>query len=389
MDEPAAEPTPRPRRRLPAVVVGGSAILLVAIVVLGSTLATRGRPTVTLRPSGLPEPSVSVPLPGSAATGYLVEPADLAERVRRAKAGDQPLAGALAELVADADAALPPQPRPTPNLEIPDTEGPFVDDTATAYGLALAYAATGEVRYAEGAKAYIQAWVQTTSQLTNACASGGGCQTSLIVARVVPGFVFAADLIRPARVMTVADETALRAWLHDLILPILPTRDGNWGDAGNFARAVLTDYLGDRDGFASALDEWRTRLDAVPADGHLPDEVRRGKDGMSYSQEALQYKLGTARLAELRGVDLWSYVGKGGASLRTAVDLVASYWFNPAAWPWDSAVRVPNPSPMWEIAYQHWQAAAWPAIFAPDRPFGLEGHSAIRWTTLTNGTKAD
>ena len=40
---------------------------------------------------------------------------------------------------------------------------------------------------------------------------------------------------------------------------------------------------------------------------------------------------------------------------------------------------------MWEIAYQHWQDPAWPAIFAADRPFGAVGHSAIRWTTLTNG----
>jgi hypothetical protein len=385
MDEPAAEPTPRPQSRLPTVAVGGAAVLLVVIVVLGATLANRGRLAPSPTPSGLPEPTVALPLPGSAAAGYLFRPTDLAERARQAKAGEQPLAGALAELLADADAALPPEPHPMANLDIPDTEGPFVDDTATAYGLALAYAATGEVRYAEGAREYILAWVRTTSELTNACPSGGGCQTSLIVARVVPGFVFAADLIRPARVLTVADETALRTWLRDLILPILPSRDGNWGDAGNFARAALTDYLGDRDGFAKALEEWRARLDAVPSDGSLPEEIRRGKDGMSYTQEALQYRIGTARIAELRGTDLWSYVGKGGASLRTAVDLLASYWFRSAEWPWDSAARVPSPSPMWEIAYQHWQGDGWPAIFTGNRPYGLEGHSAIRWTTLTNG----
>lgn len=385
MDEPEAGPARRPQRRLSAVAVGGSAVLLVAIVIVGATIASGRRSAPSPSPSGLPEPTVALPLPGSAATGFLVSPVDLLERSRLATAGTEPLAGALTELLTDADAALPPDPQPMVNLEIPETESPFVDDTATAYGLALAYAVTGEVRYAEGAKAYIQAWVGTTSALTNACPSGGGCQTSLIVARVVPGFVFAADLIRPARVMTVADETALRAWLHDLILPILPTRDGNWGDAGNFARAALTDYLGDRVGFAKALEEWRARLDVVPSDGQLPDEIRRGKDGMTYTQEALQYKLGTARIAELRGTDLWSYVGKGGASLRTAVDLLASYWFRSADWPFDPAVRVPRPSPMWEIAYQHWHGAAWPAIFVGNRPFGLEGHSAIRWTTLTNG----
>lgn len=389
MDEPAAGPARRPQPRLSTVAVGGIVLVLAGIVIVGAAIAGGGRSTPSSAPSGQPEPTLSLPLPGSAATGYLLNSTDLSERARQATAGSQPLAGALAELLGDADAALSADPHPMVNLDIPDTEGPFVDDTATAYGLALAYATTGEVRYAEGAKTYIQAWVGTTTTLTNACPGGGGCQTSLIVARVVPGFVFAADLIRPARVMTVADETALRAWLHDLILPILPTRDGNWGDAGNFARAALTDYLGDSAGFANALEEWRARLDVVPADGHLPDEVRRGKDGMAYTQEALQYKLGTARIAELRGTDLWSYVGKGGASLRTAVDLLAGYWFKSADWPFDGAVRVPTPSPMWEIAYQHWREAAWPAIFAGNRPFGLEGHSAIRWTTLTNSRQGD
>jgi Alginate lyase len=276
-------------------------------------------------------------------------------------------------------------PRPMANLDIPGTEGPFVDDTATAYGLGLAYAATGDVRYALGARAYIMAWVDTTTRLVNACSTDGACQTSLIVARVVPGFVFAADLIRPSSVLTTADDGALRKWLHDLILPSLPTRDGNWGDAGDFSRAAITDYLGDREGFARALDEWRARMDAVPADGHLPDEVRRDKDGMLYTQEALQYKVGVARLAELRGTDLWTYVGKGGATLRAAIDVLRTYWFDPSAWPWFAEVQVPSPSPMWEIAYQHWRDPAWPSVFAADRPFGDVGHSAIRWTTLTNG----
>jgi hypothetical protein len=313
-----------------------------------------------------------------------VTPSDLADRAARAAKG-QPLASAKDELLADADQAMAETPRPAASLNIPGTEGPFVDDTATAYGLALAYAVTGDPRYAEGARRYIMAWVDTTTELVNACAEDGGCQTSLIVARVVPDFVFAADLIRPSGVMSADDDAKLRAWLHDLILPILPTRSGNWGDAGTFSRAVISDYLGDADGFAKTLDEWRSRMDVVPADGSLPDEVRRGDEGMSYTQEALQYKVATARLAELRGTDLWSYVGKGGASLKTAIDNLATYWSRPEKWPWDPNVRVPSPSPMWEIAYQHWQDPAWPAIFAADRPYGISGHSAIRWTTLTNG----
>lgn len=383
MDAP--EEVPAARHRRPAGPIVAAAIVLAGVALIGGGLAVRGRPAPSVSPLPTVEPTPYVLPPGSAAIGYLVLPSDLADRAAKAAAGLEPWATAKAELLADAEAALSAAPHPMANLDIPGTEGPFVDDTATAYGLGLAYAVSGDVRYARGARAYIQAWVNTTTQLVNACSTDGSCQTSLIVARVVPGFVFAADLIRPSSVLTAADDAALRAWLHDLILPNLPTRDGNWGDAGDFSRAAITDYLGDREGFALALDEWRARMDAVPSDGHLPDEVRRGSSGMAYTQEALQYKIGVARLAELRGTDLWTYVGKQGATLRGAVDVLRRYWFEPSAWPWDAAVEVPSPNPMWEIAYQHWHDPAWPPIFAADRPFGEVGHSAIRWTTLSNG----
>ncbi len=350
-----------------------------------SAAITSARPSLGSTASSSPASAPTSPGPGTPAKGYLVLPADLADRTASAAQGTEPYVAAREDLLAFADQALQRAPRPMTNLDIPGTEGPFVEDTATAYGLALAYAVSADIQYATAAREYIDAWVGTTKGLVNACPDGGGCQTSLIVARVVPGFVFAADLIRPSGVWSAEDDAALRIWLKDLILPDLPTRAGNWGDAGNFSRAVITDYLGDPAGFAKALDEWRGRMDAVPADGHLPDEVRRGEDGMSYTQEALQYKVATARLAEQRGADLWSYVGKQGGTLRGALDVLATYWFRRADWPWDGNVRVPSPSPMWELAYQHWQDPAWPKIFAAARPFGEGGHAAIRWTTLTNG----
>lgn len=361
------------------------ALLLLVIGLVGVGAAARGRPTPTPPPSVAPVATSSPPPPGTSAKGYLVLPADLAERTTGAANGTEPYVAAREGLLAFADQALQRAPRPMANLDIPGTVGPFVDDTATAYGLALAYATSGDLKYAQAARDYINAWVGTTKGLVNACPDDGGCQTSLIVARVVPGFVFAADLIRPSGVFSATDDAAFRTWLKDLILPDLPTRDGNWGDAGNFSRAAIADYLDDPAAFAKALDEWRHRIDAVPSDGHLPDEVRRGEDGMSYTQEALQYKVATARLAELRGTDLWSYVGKQGGTLKGALDVLATYWVRPADWPWDPNVRVPSPSPMWELAYQHWQDPAWAKIFAPDRPFAEDGHSAIRWTTLTNG----
>jgi Alginate lyase len=402
-------PSPdRHRRRLGLFVAAAVAVVLVGIALIGGSLGARSEPLTSSAPSptsigslqasGGPSPASGGPpstqpvetagvssAPTSASLGYLVLPADLADRASKAAQGVEPWQAAQQGLLSDVDAALNGSPHPKVSLNIPGTQGPFVDDTASAYGLALAYAVTGDQRYAVQARSYIMAWTSMTTRLVNACPDTGACQTSLIVGRVVAGFVFAADLIRPSGVMSGDDDTAFRAWLHDLILPNLSRRINNWGDTGDFSRAVITDYLGDRAGFDAALADWKTKMDLVAADGHIPEEVRRGTAGFSYTQEALQYKIGTARLAELRGVDLWSYVGKQGGSLDKAIGVLRTYWFQPAAWPWNSNVKIPLPGPMWEIAYQHFQDPAWPAVFAQERPFGLNAHSAIRWTTLTNG----
>jgi hypothetical protein len=142
------------------------------------------------------------------------------------------------------------------------------------------------VRYADAAREYIMAWVRTTNRLLNVCPDDGACQTSLIVGRVAPGFVYAADLIHPANVLTASDDAAFRAWLHDLILPALSVRPSNWGDAGNFSRAVISDYLGDRTGFAKALDEWRQRIDLIQASKGL-DQLAQIDDRLTSLADTL------------------------------------------------------------------------------------------------------
>ncbi|OGN88265.1 MAG: hypothetical protein A2X23_04295 [Chloroflexi bacterium GWC2_73_18] len=317
--------------------------------------------------------------------GYLVTSSELAQRNQLAGQGAEPYASAVSELLSDAGAALTTSPSPMQPLKISGTDGPFVDDTATTYALGLAYGVTGDRRYATKAHQFIMAWVQTTTTTEDTC-SGGGCQTSLVIGRTAAGFVFAADLIRPSGVLSGADEAAFKAWLRDVILPTASTETtNNWADAGVLMRVTVTDYIGDTTGFNRAIAKWRAQMDLVASDGHIPEETRRGSSGMSYTQEALQYKVAAARIAERRGVDLWTYQGSRGGTLKKAVDYLAYYWFHPSEWPWDSSVDVPSPNGMWEIAYARWRNQAYEPIIRERRPYGGYGHSAVRWTTLTNG----
>jgi Alginate lyase len=321
--------------------------------------------------------------------GYLADRSDLIKRAALARTGTEPYAAAFADLLAWADGAVRRDPRPVKSLRIGGTEGPFVDDTAAAYGLALAHAVTGERRYGEAAARYIMAWVDKTTATRGTCKRDGACQTSLIISRTVPGFVFAADLLAGTGILDDARLERFRAWLRDVMLPTASELDNNWGDAGTFTRIVLTDYLGDQDGFEAALKKWRELLDLVKPDGHIPAEVKREEGGLGYTQEALDYKVAVAMIAERRGVDLWGYQGAGGGSLKGAVDYLARYMQDPRSWPWHSDVRRWGSSAFWELAYSHWQDPDYTALVLERRPHGSTGHSAVRWTTLSNGLPID
>lgn len=384
---PVIRPPARPRR--PVVVALATAIAVGALIAFAPGLSDPGRhPT----PSGF-GPSATRPVPSPSAEaasqppvdrGYLVSLADLKTRVARAHSGMEPEASALRDLLAWADTAVVRTPKPKEPLRIDGTTGSFVDDSAAAYGLALAWGATADMRYATAARSFVMAWATTTKTLQNTCPDTG-CQTSLIIGRAAPGFVFAMDLLGSSGVLSAADLASFRGWLGTVILPAASLRPSNWGDAGALLRVAANDYLNDRTGFDAAIATWHEHLDLIAPDGHIPEEVRRASAGLSYTQEALMYKMAVARIAERRGIDLWDATGSAGGTLKKAVDYMASAWSQPDQWQYDPHVTVPAPGPGWELAYAHWPIPAYAAIFESDRPFGGNGHSAVRWTTLTNG----
>jgi len=368
------------------------------ITLQGDTAAAQPQPQPTAQPqpqpTAQPQPQptaqpqpTSPPSSGGSAlalsvqtgAGYLGSPAELRQRAQMAAQNVEPYKSATNDVINFANGKLNSAPAPQEPLNIPGTDGPFVDDTANAYGLALAYNMTGDVKYAQKSRDFIMAWVQKTKTTQNACPDSGSCQTALIIGRAAPGFIFAAQLIMPSGAFSVADDQAFRPWLRTVILPTAPTRNNNWGDAGTFLRATATDYLGDAAGFNAAITKWKSMVDLIASDGHIPEETRRSTSGINYTQEALDYKIAVAVLAQRRGIDLWSY-----GRFKLAVDYVAPYVLNPSAWPWATGASV-SIHPLWEVAYQHWQAAAYKPIITQRRPYGADGHSAVRWTTLTNG----
>ena len=357
----------------------------IAAVIIGVTVALANIPSGTPLTAESASPGPVMPSGSAGSAGYLVSLDELRRRGDLAALGKQPYESAVGDLMTWADDALDDASHPTQPLVIRGTDNPFVDDARRAYGLGLAYGLSGDERYAEAARRTIRDWMDVAVATSDTCPDSGGCHTSLIIGRAGAGFAFGADLIAESAAWTDDDREDLKAWMRTVLLPAASHRPNNWGDAGTFLRVVAADYAGDQREFDLAIAKWRSLIDLIEPDGRIPEEVRRGSAGISYTQEALQYKVAVARIAERRGINLWDYVGAQGGSLRKALDRLAYYWHRPDDWPDDPNPTVPSTGPVWELAYARWQDPRWVDIMLDRRPYGDRGHSAIRWTTLTNG----
>jgi hypothetical protein len=348
----------------------------------GAAPATQDGDEPDIEPTVRVEDAEVVPVPGAG----LVTAEEVARRAEAAERGDEPVAEAWEQLLEDADDAVARGPDPQEPLDIPDTDGPFVEDGAAAYALALAAVGTGEDRYAEAGRDHLLAWATTNRTTQNTCKDSGACQTSLIIGRAAPGYVFAADLLATTGVLDDEDREAIDGWFRDVLLPTTSTRANNWGDAGTMADVVITNHLGDTEGLRAALGAWRARMDLVEDDGHIPEETRRDEDGMTYTQGALTYKVAVAEVAERLGVDLWAYVGARGGTLREAVDHLADHWDRPEDWPWSDGIdEPPSVGPLWDLVHAQWQDPDHGRIAEQRRPLGDVGKSGVVYTTFTTG----
>lgn len=302
--------------------------------------------------------------------------------------GRDPAVAERQRLVAAADAVVARRPHARRVLLVTETDGPFVVDAQAAWTLALAGHVTRNRAYRAAAVRLVQAWVGTARAVEGACPDSGSCTTSLMVSRAAPALVFAVDVLVADQQLGAADVQAFHRWLRTVVLPAASDRDNNWGDAGTYLRAVVGAELGDRAILRSAARRWAERLDLVGPDGTIPEELRRGRASLMYSQEALGYKVATADVLARSGLDVWHLRGRRGGTLDAALALTADGLVRPSSWPvHHRGLRVPRPAALWAIA----AARSSPAVGAraealAGRALASDGagHSAVLWTSITH-----
>ena len=217
--------------------------------------------------------------------------------------------------------------------------------------LALAYYFTGETRYATKAAQLIRTWFLDPATRMN---------PSMTYAQGVPGrtlgraegvldtyrllrVIEAVGVLAPAKVLSAAEEKGLEAWFGAYAdwMQTAPTgreeraaknNHGLWYDyqLATFALFARRPELA-REVLAS-VGPGRIDPEIAP-DGRMPEELSRTK-ALHYSYFALEPLIGMAELGPCVGVDLWGYKGPKGQGIRVALDYLAQFVGNEAAFPY-------------------------------------------------------
>ena len=240
--------------------------------------------------------------------------------------------------------------------------------------LGLAYAFTGDDRYASKAVDLLYHWavnpstrmVPSTENFSpHRAGSSSKKQNSIELYIALPQMFYGASLVAGHRRWTQKGsgaENAFKTWSQTL----LNHADRYYGGykANNIyawwlaTRASVAAFLGDRARLNSAFDDWKENaIEQIDRQGKMERELDR-TDALGYSLYAMKALTITASIAANHGVDLYGYRdGKGGSALKRALDYHAPYVINPKVWPHaGSGTRnMDGDAATYELAHSYWQ----------------------------------
>ena len=218
-----------------------------------------------------------------------------------------------------------------------------------ARGLALAYATTGDERYAQGAAVQLRTWFLDDATRMNPhlnygqCVRGreGGNPFGIIESAYLTDVLDADALLRDTPAWTTTDHTRLAAWFRDFLSWLTTSELGqreandknNHGTWFDVQAASFALFVGDEAHARQILLAARQRRIAaqIEPDGTMPHELRRTKSA-GYTLYNTRAMIRLARLGEALGIDLWNFQTGDGRSLRKALDFLSAYADPDKAW---------------------------------------------------------
>lgn len=318
---------------------------------------------------------------------------------RKIDASAEPWATACKALLGQAREGLKHAPKAVANFNVPgyyvDPEGhskaksELSADAWTAYSCAIAYQLMrNEERttFADKAIQILTAWSTTNTKVSNH-------DGDLSMAYVGVGLVFAAELITDYTGWNTEQRTLFSKWLTTVYLKSctnIAPRANNWGDWGILGCCASHYFLNDAKGLDDDIVEIRTKIDnEIEADGHMPKETGRGKNGIWYTYFALAPLTAACQISEnARSVDLFHYKGRDGAGIEQALDYLFRYCQEPRKWPHYTEKDLSLPKPgqwpgnLYEVMSGIYGNTKYESWVKEARPIMVYGHH-FAWTVPT------
>lgn len=231
-------------------------------------------------------------------------------------------------------------------------------DSAKALGksvrdLGLAYALTGEEKYADKALEFIRVWTVDPSTKMNPKFTNDQSRIELSI--TIPGMFYGADLIWNYPGWDSSDRATFKDWTKKILASSKTwSRDNNfenWKLVFISSAAVIVE---DSDSLDYAFERWKDLIpDQMNKDGSMKYEIRRTRS-LTYSAYAINAMIQTAEIARHQGVNLYNYELDDGRGLEKALDFLAPYVANPSKWPYeqiDSFDGDEDNAALYELAY--------------------------------------
>lgn len=219
-----------------------------------------------------------------------------------------------------------------------------------ARDLGLAYAFTGDDRYARKARDLILHWMDTMKPYAwnagpHTAGFRGNGEIELFI--TIPKLFYAADLTWAAEVWTDEQRATVRAWTraigNDAARKNYTNNFQDWRNVFLAAAGALTD---EQDLLDEAFDDFRARVRVPPLDddgnendnnvitsvGKMNQELDRA-NSLTYSLYALNALVQTAEIARHHDVDLYTYQADDGRGLKLALDYHAPFAIDQEGWP--------------------------------------------------------
>jgi hypothetical protein len=271
-----------------------------------------------------------------------MHPAAQIEYVKvRIKAKAEPFYSAYRQLLQEADTALNTEHHAIVDFHVP---GYYIEpvahrrnsvalqtDAYAAYASALAWRLSGNKKYAARALYFLNAWAGTNTKYSDH-------DGALVMSYSGTALAIAAHLMQPYKQWKKAEQQTFSMWLKTVYRGAtneIRNRKNNWADWGRLGSMLADVFLNDATDMAENIRLIKSDLyTKIADDGHMPEEVRREKNGIWYTYFSLAPITASCWVAYTStGENLFSF-SQDGKTIPKALNYLLYFQQHPAEWTW-------------------------------------------------------